>query len=1242
MKRNISAPAQSLLRSSALALICALASAAALHGGTINVDINSSAAENYTGLGIVPGDTGTTWNALTIGSNLTSVTIPAGNVKDSLGNTLAGVSVNIASSNGTSFISRYSTTGNTTPNPALLMRDYTFSGTYNVTVSGLGAGAYQFWFFGHGDVSNQTGTLAVDATNGGATGSTADNALARDIINGGNGVSYVFVDGCTVGAAGTFKFQVGNFLNGFQLTTYPVPVIAAQPPPTPSATLGSDYIVTASATGPGTLTYRWQKNNVNISNGPTGNGSTYAGATTNTLTIQNLQNADAGAYRLMVTNVGGSTNSNASALTVTSTPQAPSVSSHPQDTTVLANGTAVFNVVANGSAPLTYVWKKGTTVLTNGASVNGSVISGANTASLSIANAQLADAGSYLVVVGNTVNTATSNSAALAVNKVPTITTQPVSATVAVGQLQSLSTVFGASFPVPVYQWQKSSDGLTWTNVSGGNTPTLPLTGSVANSGFYQITATNSVGSITSSVIYFGVASTQPITFAPGNNPTNIAIDQQLRLTFPSTPKLGLSGALRIHDASNNAVVATIDRSQFVGYTLFGGTIINSMKQTVQGKQIYYLPIAIYGNEAWVTLGVTQRLSYGKTYYVTMDAGLFVDSSNAAVPAITSTTAWRFSTKSAAPATPTTSTGPTEITVGMDGTGDFATVQGAADWVPQNNTLRRNIHVKPGIYRDVVYLGSGRNFITIAGTGASRNDVQLIHLYPAEVYGDGARGLGGLRIDSNDVNVCDLTVDNGVYVAQPNLAGAFAPAAPVFAGPINTVASTGKRLVFDNILMKGGQDTLYTISGIAYFNKCEIWGSVDFIYGDALAVFDQCDIVEIRNTGGPICAPSTPSAQPHGEVFLNSRFPRALATNGYPYDVNTGSTTFMRPWRQDGAVAIINCKLDTQFSTKAWGEWDGRENTCRAREYGNTLIAGGAAPTAAQRQAAGAYWLNTIDPDYTGSSMSPTDALLVSPGGVTNRQAVTINPADYTLTAIFGHSYFAADLTGWMPALLPRFTTQPTGASVSSGAPVTLSVVATGSPTPTYQWFKNGSSLGGQTNATFSLAGAAATDAGSYTATATNSAGSVQSSTAVLTVTSPFIGWSEGFGMNPATDGAPSADPDKDGVVNLLEFAFGMAPTSGGLGVLTFSGGTLLTTGLPSAQRSPGFTARFIRRKTYAADGLTYTPQFSTGLTGWDNSNATPAVIASNANYDLVEVPFPASVSGGPPHFFRVNVMVTP
>jgi hypothetical protein len=83
----------------------------------------------------------------------------------------------------------------------------------------------------------------------------------------------------------------------------------------------------------------------------------------------------------------------------------------------------------------------------------------------------------------------------------------------------------------------------------------------------------------------------------------------------------------------------------------------------------------------------------------------------------------------------------------------------------------------------------------------------------------------------------------------------------------------------------------------------------------------------------------------------------------------------------------------------------------------------------------------------------------------------------------------------------PSITTQPVSQTVAAGAQVTFSVVATGSPAPTFQWKKGTVEIAGATNSTYSIAATAPGDAGSYFVTVSNSAGNVTSNAASLTVT---------------------------------------------------------------------------------------------------------------------------------------------
>ncbi|MDP0500901.1 MAG: pectinesterase family protein [Verrucomicrobiota bacterium JB022] len=968
--------------------------------------------------------------------------------------------------------------------------------------------------------------LTVETTGGNGGNVFVENASQIEPVE--SGITWIRVHAKT-DATGQLLFTTsknannGQYFGGFQLMPYPKATIDVAPPPSPQATHGSEVSIPVIASGDGTLTYFWRKNGQAIPDNPT--------AITATLVLTDVQPSDAANYDVVITNPGGDVTSSVAVLTVTDEAIAPSIVTAPMAVNATTGGDATFVVVPNGTSPLNFTWQKS---LDN---ENFEDVPNSNSAVLTIHDLTTENAGYYRVKVQNSVGSATSEAAPLTV--APVIVEAPTQAIVERGTAHTVSVEAdageGAPYPT-TYTWTRDGETLNNdTNVQGADTATLQLQGmSPALSGYYTVTASNPAGSVTSAAVYVGVPTTQAVSYAPHSQMTGISIDQQLRLTFPSQPKIGQTGVITIRDAADDSVAASIDVSTFETIVFWSATITNVAERSVQGSDYWYEPVAIHGNEVWITLSPEQRLDYGKTYYVEIEPGTILDSENAAFAGISGPDAWRFTTKANGLETPTPDSGPTTITVAHDGRGDFATLQAAFDWIPQGNTLPRTIRIAPGVYRDNATLAQNRHHVTIIGTGDSRDEVEIYYPYAAFSNG-GNRASGTLRIESDDVTVQNLTVDNGVYLEQPTAS------APAFAGPINTVATTGRRLVFENVLMKGGQDTLYTIRGIAYFQHCEIWGSVDFIYGEALGVFHHCDIVQIRPVGGPVGAPNTPYDQPYGEVFLQSNFPRALVANGYPYDVNEGSTTFMRPWRQDGATAVINCVVDTHFSTKGWGEWSAAEGskevTCRAREYGTTLFGGGIV-TPEERHEAGAYWLNTLDPDYT-PGMQPSHPSLAPATGTGNRVVVEVDPADYTLEAIFGHSYYG--LNGWMPAYPPRITTHPVSQSVALDAPVTLSVEAVGQGL-SYQWYQDGVIIPEATGATHTIAAASLGNRGDYTVEITNDEGFAESHIARLEVQSSLADWAAQYGLDASVPGFATSDADGDGLANALEFLLATHP----------------------------------------------------------------------------------------------------
>ena len=173
------------------------------------------------------------------------------------------------------------------------------------------------------------------------------------------------------------------------------PTITTQPA-NQSVTIGQSAAFSVVAAGPAPLAYQWQKNNANIAGAVSASYMTPA-------TVSGDNNAT---FRVMVSNSAGSVTSNSATLMVLAAPVAPSITTQPANQTVTAGQAATFSVVAGGTAPFTYQWQK-----------NNVNISGATAANYTTPATTTADSDSkFRVVVTNSVNSVTSNSATLTVN----------------------------------------------------------------------------------------------------------------------------------------------------------------------------------------------------------------------------------------------------------------------------------------------------------------------------------------------------------------------------------------------------------------------------------------------------------------------------------------------------------------------------------------------------------------------------------------------------------------------------------------------------------------------------------------------------------------------------------------------------------------------------------------------------------------------------------------------------------
>jgi pectin methylesterase-like acyl-CoA thioesterase len=248
------------------------------------------------------------------------------------------------------------------------------------------------------------------------------------------------------------------------------------------------------------------------------------------------------------------------------------------------------------------------------------------------------------------------------------------------------------------------------------------------------------------------------------------------------------------------------------------------------------------------------------------------------------------------------------VTVAKDGTGTYTTVQAAIDAAPAAQTAPYVIFIKNGKYREKITIPSTKPFIQLVGESVANTIVY---------YDDPATTLGTSGSASLTVNATDFTAINITF------ANYFGDGSQAVAVLVNN-----DRAVFKNCRFLGNQDTLYVKgSGTprAYFNQCYIDGNVDFIFGSAIAVFDNCVIYpKSRTTSGNsfITAANTPSTQSYGLVFRNS-----IIAN------NTGATTYFlgRPWQNtttsspavlNNRTTFLNTTMGYSIAPEGWTTWD--------------------------------------------------------------------------------------------------------------------------------------------------------------------------------------------------------------------------------------------------------------------------------------------------------------------------------
>lgn len=260
--------------------------------------------------------------------------------------------------------------------------------------------------------------------------------------------------------------------------------------------------------------------------------------------------------------------------------------------------------------------------------------------------------------------------------------------------------------------------------------------------------------------------------------------------------------------------------------------------------------------------------------------------------------------------------------VAKDGTGDFTRIQDAIDAskaFPKQDVI---IDIKNGVYQEKVRVFEWNNRLTLRGEDKFHTIIRFGDHFSAIARGRNSTfHTATLQVDGEDFRAENLTIENS--------------AGPV--GQAVALAVTADNARFYNIRLLANQDTLYVTGkgNKQYFKDCYIEGTVDFIFGRATAVFDNCHIHSKADSY--ITAASTPQGQTFGLVFFNA----TLTANKDVTKVYLG-----RPWREFAKTVFINTQMGAHILPQGWHDW-GKPHAQYTTYYGEYNSQGlGAKPQA--------------------------------------------------------------------------------------------------------------------------------------------------------------------------------------------------------------------------------------------------------------------------------------------------------
>jgi len=218
------------------------------------------------------------------------------------------------------------------------------------------------------------------------------------------------------------------------------------------------------------------------------------------------------------------------------------------------------------------------------------------------------------------------------------------------------------------------------------------------------------------------------------------------------------------------------------------------------------------------------------------------------------------------------------------------------------------IQIKPGVYHEQIRVNAGKRSVTFRGEDPLKTVL---------TFKISAQQAGNTRLAfSTFVNANSFRAEN---VTFENSFGTGSQAVALFVD--------ADLAEFQNCRFLGWQDTLFVNGGRHLFKDCYIEGHVDFIFGNASAVFENCTI-HSKAKGYVTAHYRTSGDQNTGFVFRRCRLTGAAGTEAY----------LGRPWRPYARVIFLECWLGAHIKPAGWDNWrdPAREKTAWFAEYKST------------------------------------------------------------------------------------------------------------------------------------------------------------------------------------------------------------------------------------------------------------------------------------------------------------------